>query len=37
MDDLETTHRRPDAMATDGTQDWGAERNEPEPSHHAAE
>jgi NADH-quinone oxidoreductase subunit I len=37
MDDLETTHRRPDAMATDGTQDWGAERTEPEPSSHAAE
>jgi len=37
MDDLESTHLRDDAMATGGTQDWGADRNEPAPSHHAAE
>ncbi|HKL88238.1 MAG TPA: 4Fe-4S binding protein, partial [Salinibacter sp.] len=37
MDHLDTTHLREDSMATEGDQDWGSERHEPEPKSHAAE
>ena len=37
MDELDTTHEREERMATEGDQDWGAERQGPPTTEHAAE
>ena len=37
MDQLDSTHLREDNKATEGDQDWGAERHNPPPKPHAAE
>jgi NADH-quinone oxidoreductase subunit I len=37
MDELDTTHQRDDRKATEGEQDWGAERQGPPETKHAAE
>ena len=36
MDALDTTHERPDPMATEGDQDWGSDRQGAPPKSHAA-
>jgi NADH-quinone oxidoreductase subunit I len=37
MDELDTTHGREEPMATKGDQDWGAKREGPPQTEHAAE